>query len=103
LIILDTSFLFALKAKKDKHFSRAHEILDLLLNEYKEIFITAYFMLNETITLAVDGYEGNIKVVEKFSELFWGKERFFDLIEFTNGEYKRFMKLWSNFVATKSN
>ncbi|GAG41473.1 unnamed protein product, partial [marine sediment metagenome] len=74
MIILDTSFIFALKAKSDKNHDRANEILENLFEEHKDIKITTYSVLNETFTLAVSRYQGNIQYLKEYYELFWGHE-----------------------------
>ena len=60
MIILDTNFIFALKAKNDKNYIRANEILENLFEKYSDIKITSYSVLTETFTLAVSRYYGNI-------------------------------------------
>lgn len=101
MIVLDTSFLFALKAEKDKHFSRANEIIDILLDKYKEIIIAPYLVVNETITLAIARYKGNMEYVKKYFELFWGKERFFDLIDFEIEEYQNIYRTLQQYCNNK--
>ncbi len=101
MIILDTGFLFALKAIKDKHFSRANEILALLLTKYKEITITPFLVLNETITLAVSRYHGNIEHVKKYFEMFWGNERFFDLIDIELNESQKIYRILKRYCTKK--
>jgi predicted nucleic acid-binding protein len=101
LIILDTSFLFALKAEKDTHFSRANEILDLLLDKYKEILLTPYLVVNETITLSVARYKGNMGFIKKYFELFWGNECFFELIKLEPKEYKKISQILKQYVSNK--
>ncbi|MEJ2249805.1 MAG: hypothetical protein P8Y97_09115 [Candidatus Lokiarchaeota archaeon] len=44
MIVLDTSFLFALKAEKDKNYSRANEILEMLFNDYNDIKNNAFLI-----------------------------------------------------------
>jgi len=36
MILLNTDFLFALKAEKDKHSLRANKILEILMEKYNE-------------------------------------------------------------------
>jgi predicted nucleic acid-binding protein len=92
MIILDTSFLFALKAKNDKNHNRALEILEELLEDYKDIKITTYSVLNETLTLVVFRYHGSIHYLQYYYDLFWGTENFFKIVKIEKKEYKKIYK-----------
>ncbi|MCK4380538.1 MAG: hypothetical protein KAW51_05310, partial [Candidatus Lokiarchaeota archaeon] len=76
IIILDTSFLFALKSKKDQYHKRAYEILNEFEGE-KTKYFTNYFIMNETLTLAISRSHGNISFLEKYIALFFENDNFF--------------------------
>lgn len=101
MIVLDTSFLFALKAEKDKNHLRANELMGMLLNTYKEIKITPYLVANETITLAVARYNGKMTYLEKYFHLFWGAQRFFKLINFEISEYQKIYQVLERYCTEK--
>ncbi len=101
MIILDTSFIFALKAKKDKNYTRANEILENLFEEHRDIKITSYSVLNETFTLAVSRYYGNIQYLKDYYELFWGPENFFMIINIENNEYQKIYKILEKYCTPK--
>ena len=100
-IILDTNFIFALKAKNDKNHIRANEILDNLFEENKDIEITSYYVLNETFTLAVSRYNGNIQYLKEYYELFWGSENFFKIINIENDEYQKIYQILEKYCTQK--
>lgn len=101
MIILDTNFIFALKAKNDKNHTRANEILENLFEEYKDIKITSYSVLNETFTLAVSRYQGNKQYLKDYYELFWGPENFFKIINIENNEYQKIYKIIEKYCTQK--
>lgn len=86
-IIIDSNFLFALKAKRDKNHSRAIEILNLLEEKYKKLKITSWLVVGETLTLAVSRFNGETRYIEVFYKLFWSEDTFFEIIQFNFDEY----------------
>ena len=101
MIILDTNFIFALKAKKDKNYARANEILENLFEEHRDVKITSYSVLNETFTLAVSRYHGNIQYLKDYYELFWGPENFFMIINIEINEYPKIYKILEKYCTQK--
>jgi len=98
-IILDSSFLYALKAEKDKYSERALEIL-LDLNE-KELLLTNYLTLNETITLAAVRSNANTSFMEKIFEIIWGQENFFKIIQLTAHDYREVFEVLRKYTTPK--
>ena len=98
-ILIDSNFLYALKAKNDKYSERASEIL-LGLNE-KEIFLTNYLVLNETLTLAITRSRANKSFIEKIYELIWGQENFFRMIQLTPRDYKEVFEVLQKYTTPK--
>jgi len=98
-IIIDSNFLYALKAKNDKYSDRASEIL-LSLNE-KEIFLTNYLVLNETLTLAITRSKANKSFIDKIQELIWGQENFFRIIQLTPRDYKEVFEVLQKYTTPK--
>ena len=101
MIILDTNFIFALKAKNDKNYIRANEILENLFEKYSDIKITSYSVLTETFTLAVSRYYGNIRYLNNYYDLFWGSENFFKIINVENNEYKKIYQILEKYCTQK--
>jgi len=98
-IIIDSNFLYALKAEKDKYSERASEIL-LDLNE-KELFLTNYLVLNETLTLAIRRSRANKSFIDKIQELIWGQENFFQIIQLTPRDYKEVFEILQKYTTPK--
>ena len=98
-IIIDSSFLYALKAEKDKYSERALEIL-LDLNE-KELLLTNYLTLNETITLAAVRSNANTSFMEKIFEIIWGQENFFKIIQLTAHDYREVFEVLRKYTTPK--
>ena len=98
-IIIDSNFLYALKAEKDKYSERASEIL-LDLNE-KELFLTNYLVLNETLTLAITRSKANKSFIDKIQELIWGQENFFQIIQLTPRDYKEVFEVLQKYTTPK--
>jgi len=98
-IIIDSNFLFSLKAEKDKYSERASEIL-LGLNE-KELFLTNYLVLNETLTLAITRSRANKSFIDKIQELIWGQENFFQIIQLTPRDYKEVFEVLQKYTTPK--
>ncbi len=101
MILLDTGFLFALKAEKDKHHLRANKILEILMEKYNEPKLIPYLVLNETLTLAIARYHGNIDHVKKYYSLFWGNECFFSITRIENVEYERIYNILEKYCDKK--
>jgi predicted nucleic acid-binding protein len=100
-IIIDSSYFFALKAKTDKNHLRSLEILKELKKKNKSQKISLYLVLSETITLAVSRYNANFHYVDRFYELFWGEERFFQLVQLIPLEYKEVFIILKKYCTPK--
>ncbi|MBN1215791.1 MAG: type II toxin-antitoxin system VapC family toxin [Candidatus Lokiarchaeota archaeon] len=101
MIILDTNFIFALKAKKDKNYIRANEILEDLFRKYDDLIITSYFVLNEIFTLTVSRYNGLKIYLKYYYDLFWGPENFFKIMNFENIEYMKIYQILEKYCDNK--
>jgi len=99
IIILDTSFLFALKSRKDKYYQRAYE----LFTEKKNTkYFTNYFILNETFTLAINRSRGNLSFLEHYISLFFGKDNFFQVIQNTPQDFVDIIEICKKYITPKS-
>lgn len=101
MIILDTNFIFALKSKKDKKHERAHAILDVTYKDNHELKLTTYSVVNETFTLAMARYQGNVDRLKPFYELFWGEENFFKILLIERNEYMKIYKILKKYCSQK--
>ncbi|MHA1272213.1 MAG: type II toxin-antitoxin system VapC family toxin [Promethearchaeota archaeon] len=102
MIVLDTNFIFALKAKNDKNHARANEILENLFEEYRDIvMITSYFIISETLTLVVARFHGNIQCLKEYYKLFWGAENFFKIVDIENNEYQKIHHFLEKYCTQK--
>ncbi|MGV9197751.1 MAG: type II toxin-antitoxin system VapC family toxin [Promethearchaeia archaeon] len=101
MILLDTNFIFALKSEKDKNHSRANEILEKLYDEQQDVKLTTYSVLNETFTLAVARFRGNVERVNPYYELFWGDENFFRIALIERSEYKKIFQVLKKYCSEK--
>ena len=100
IIILDTSFLFALKSKKDQYHKRAYEILNEFEGE-KTKYFTNYFIMNETLTLAISRSHGNISFLEKYIALFFENDNFFLVLQNTPQEFKKIVEICKKYITSK--
>jgi len=100
IIILDTSFLFAIKSKKDQYHERAYEIFNEFEEENPKYF-TNYSIMNETLTLAVSRSHGNISFLEKYIALFFGNDNFFQIFQNTPQEFPEIIEVFKKFVTSK--
>ncbi len=100
IIILDTSFLFALKSKRDRYHKRAYEIFNEV-EEKKPKFFTNYFIMNETFTLAVNRSNGNVSFLEQYIILFFEKDNFFQVIQNNPRDFKKIVEVYKKYVESK--
>jgi len=100
IIILDTSFLFALKSKKDQYHKRAYEILNEFEGE-KTKYFTNYFIMNETLTLAISRSQGNISFFEKYIALFFENDNFFQVLQNAPQEFKKIIEICKKYITSK--
>ncbi len=100
IIILDTSFLFALKSKKDQYHERTYEIFNEFEEENPKYF-TNYSIMNETLTLAINRSHGNISFLEKYITLFFGNDNFFQVIQNTPQEFPEIVEVCKKYVTSK--
>ncbi|MHA1337786.1 MAG: type II toxin-antitoxin system VapC family toxin [Promethearchaeota archaeon] len=101
MIVLDTSFLFAIKSKKDKNYKRANEILEDLLKEKDEVLITNELIFSETLTLAVYRFQGNKHHIAEYFKLFYGDENFFIIINFDKDDYINIFRILEKYCTPK--
>ena len=88
IVVVDTNFLFALKANKDKNRDRAIEIFRDFSDNKHEL-LTNYFVVSEVLTLANSRSSGDISLLEKIYSLIWGDEKIIKLHQFTLNEYQK--------------
>jgi len=100
-VILDTGFFFALKIKKDKNHENSKIILKKLLNKIYRPIITTDLVVNETYSLVNIRTKNNKSAIEKFNDLFWGKERFFDIIKIDINEYRYIANIMNKYSTQK--
>jgi len=100
-IVLDSNFLFALKAKRDKNHDRSLEILNEIKKNNEKLKITTYPVLNETITLAISRYKANLHYLDELYRLFWGEEKFFQLIPLIPSEYEEVFHTLKKYCTPK--
>jgi len=100
IIILDTSFLFALRSKKDQYHKRAYEILNEFEEKNPKYFIN-YSIMNETLTLAINRSHGNISFLEKYITLFFGNDNFFQVFQNTPQEFPKIVEVCKKYITSK--
>ncbi|MBA7507495.1 hypothetical protein ES706_06214 [subsurface metagenome] len=100
IIILDTSFLFALRSKKDQYNERAYEIFNEFEEENPKYF-TNYSIMNETLTLAINRSHENISFLEKYIALFFGNDNFFQVIQNTPQEFPEIVEVCKKYGTSK--
>jgi len=99
-IIVDTNFLFALKAEKDKNQTRAIEILKEI-NHKKEVVITNFLVISEVLTLTISRSFGDLFFLNKIYYQLWGSEKFFIIYQFTPDEYQKIYQILVKYSSPK--
>jgi len=99
-IIVDTNFLFALKAKKDKNRDKAIEIFRDFSDKKHEL-ITSYFVVGEVLSLAISRSSGDISFLEKIYNLILGDEKIIKLYQFTPNEYQKIFDILRKYCTPK--
>lgn len=99
-IIVDTNFLFALKAEKDKNRARAIEIFEEI-NKPNELLISNFLVVSELFTLAVSRSYGNSYFLNQINELIWGEECFFKIYAITSHEFQKIYKILIKYCSPK--
>jgi predicted nucleic acid-binding protein len=100
IIILDTSFLFALNSKKDQFHARAYEVFDEI-NQQNTKYFTNYAIMDETLTLATKRSHGNIDFLNSYIALFLGKDNFFSMVQFGAQEFAEIVEIYRKYIAPK--
>lgn len=100
IIIVDTNFLFALKANKDKNRERAIEIFRDFSDNKHEL-MTNYFIVSEVLTLANSRSSGDISLLEKIFNIIWGDEKIIKLHQFTPNEYQKIYDILRKYSTPK--
>ena len=100
IIVVDTNFLFALKANKDKNRDRAIEIFRDFSDNKHEL-LTNYFVVSEVLTLANSRSSGDISLLEKIYSLIWGDEKIIKLHQFTLNEYQKIYDILRKYSTPK--
>jgi predicted nucleic acid-binding protein len=99
--ILDTSFLFALRERKDKYHLRALNIFKSLEGLDKINLITNIFIVGETYTLMNSKTQNNKAAIRDLDNLFWGEDNFFIINFFTFEEYFQISHILNKFSTSK--
>ena len=100
MIVVDTNFLFALKAEKDKNRARAIEIFKDINNKKEEV-ITDFLVISELLTLAISRTSGDKSFLNKIHNIIWGAERFLKIYSFSPDEYKKIYEILIKYCAPK--
>ncbi|TFG27500.1 MAG: PIN domain-containing protein [Promethearchaeota archaeon] len=99
-IVVDTNFLFALKAEKDKNRFRAIEILKDI-NIKKEDVITNYLVISEIFTLAISRSLGDKSLMTKIHDLIFGDESFLKIYSFSMDDYQMIYEILIKYCTPK--
>jgi len=100
-ILLDTSFLFALREKKDKNHLRASELFKELDGLDKNSLITNIFIVGETYTLMNSRTHNNKAAIENLDSLFWGEKNFFTIKYFSQEEIIQISSILNKYSTSK--
>ena len=99
-IIIDTNFLFALKAEKDKNRNRAIEILKEFSKKGEEL-ITNYLVISEIFTLGVSRSFGDLTLITKIYDLTFGNENFLKIYSYSPDEYYKIYDILIKYCSPK--
>ena len=99
--ILDTSFIFALREKKDKNHQRSLEIFNSLEGLDKKELITNIFIVSETYTLMNARTHNNKAAIQDLDSLFWGEDNFFKIHHFSQEENIQISYILNKYSTSK--
>lgn len=102
-ILIDSSFLYAVKIKGDKNHRMAKKIL--LNLEWKKygMILTNDLVVNESFTLTHLRTKGNLQAINAMSEFVWGKERFFTIYQIQIENYPKIVDVMVKFSNVSKN
>jgi predicted nucleic acid-binding protein len=86
--LLDTCFLYALKDQDDPKHEEAQEILKKLISPQYFPLVTSSAVVSETYTLMMFRSNGNISKLTILDNMFWGRERFFQIIYLDSRDFQ---------------
>jgi len=92
-ILLDTGFLFSLKIKQDKFHGETKKLFKNTNWKSYGLIATSNLIVNELYTLVNIRTKANLDALTKLENLFWGKEKFFNIIFLQPQEYKEIAKI----------
>ena len=98
-VLLDTGFLYSLKDKDDARNKTSLQILKDFQWESKGPAFTTSTIINETYTLLNARSKGNVSLLSKLDELFFGDERFFMIHCLKEHELKETSALLKKFTS----
>ena len=98
-VVIDTNYLFALKAKQDKNHKRSIELMDDLKENYNEPIFTNNLVISELLTLVNSRFKGNAYYLDEFYKLVWGDENFFTIFQLLPDHYKEGYKILKKYTT----
>ncbi len=98
-VIIDTNYLFALKAKQDKNHKRSIELMDDLKENYNKPIFTNNLVISELLTLVNSRFKGNTYYLDEFYKLIWGDDNFFMIFQLLPEHYKEGYKILKKYTT----
>ena len=98
-VIIDTNYLFALKAKQDKNHKRSIELMDDLKENYNKPIFTNNLVISELLTLVISRFKGNTYYLDEFYKLIWGDDNFFMIFQLLPEHYKEGYKILKKYTT----
>ena len=98
-VIIDTNYLFALKAKQDKNHKRSIELMDDLKENYNKPIFTNNLVISELLTLINLRFKGNTYYLDEFYKLIWGDDNFFMIFQLLPEHYKEGYKILKKYTT----
>ena len=98
-ILLDSNFIFALIAKKDKYHKDAKRIFDSDILDLNRPIYTSNLIISETYTLAMIRTKRDKILLEQLYSIIDGKKKFFEIIYCTQADFQEIYKLFMKFSS----
>ena len=100
-IILDSGFLYALVDLDDSRSNRAFELLKHIQEQNFSQILTVSPVIHEVHTLLIYRTNGNLHLLSVLHDLFWGKMKFFQILEIYEKEWQEIALLLQKYVTPK--
>ncbi len=100
-ILLDTNFIFALIAEKDKYHGDAKRIFNSDILDLNQPLSTSCLVVNEAYTLAMYRTKRDENLINELNSLIYGKKKFFNIYYFKRVDYQEIFNIFMKYSDSK--